>query len=444
MTGRARRRAGFAALALLLVAIVIGVARPNPFADTESYWAVFDSAHGLGKIDRDIRIAGVKVGTVGEIERVGDDVRAELVVPAGVELHDDARAALRPHTLFEGSSFVDLEPGSPSAPKLDPGGEIPIERTSNYVTLDEALRVLQRRNRVNLRKLSAAAAEALAGESAAHLRRLLREVPDLMRPAGPAARALQGADRDELEGAIAGLARTVDAVAGAEEDLAPLVRGAARTSAGLTVDGGAPLDEAVRELPGALAEIETGAPALTDLVDRLDRLAGELNPQLTELPAALDALTPALASARPVLERGVDLVHDARLIARRLGLAAPEFSRMLGLIEDPLVEFGGALDSFNTTSAFGAETTEQLVGGGFSGFAAAHAGFQTRANNSERPGHVQRAAVTFSPDALTGILDQLGISANAAQAAAGEPPCRAIERVSADAARALRGLGVCR
>ena len=443
MSERARRRAGFAALALLCVALVVGVTRPSPFSATESYWAVFDSAHGLGKIDRDVRIAGVKVGSVGEIERVGDDVRAELVVPSHVQVHADARAAMRPHTLFEGSSFVDLDPGSPSAPALEPGDVIPIERTSNYVTLDEALRVLRRRNRVHLRGLTAATADALSGRSAAHLQRLLRGVPGLMRPAAPAARALQGRERSELTGAIAGLSRTVDAVARAEADLAPLVRGTGRTAAGLTVDGGEPLDAALRELPGALAELEPGAPALTRLVDRLDRFAAELNPQLPELAPALAELEPALAAARPVLGRATPLVRDARRIAGRLGLAAPEFSHMLGLIEDPLVEFGGTLDSFNTTSAFGAEIVEQLVGGGFSGFAAAHRAFQTRANNPERPGHVQRSAVTFSPGVLTGLLGQLGIDPAVTNGSAEAPRCRAIERVSARAARGLQRLGVC-
>ena len=69
-------------------------------------------------------------------------------------LHRDATAAMRPHTLFEGSNFVDLSPGSPSAPLIEEGATIPRAQTRNYVTLDKALRVLRPDIRENLRTLA--------------------------------------------------------------------------------------------------------------------------------------------------------------------------------------------------------------------------------------------------------------------------------------------------
>src|SRR5688572_18197191 len=102
----ARRMTGIVAILLLTVVVVLAVARPsNPFADRYTYYATFDSAQGLGAIDRDVRVAGVKLGTVGDVERRGDDVVVELTLDEDVKLHRDARAAMRPHTLFEGSNF---------------------------------------------------------------------------------------------------------------------------------------------------------------------------------------------------------------------------------------------------------------------------------------------------------------------------------------------------
>ena len=134
--------------------LVLAVAKPNPFADRQTIWAEFDNVNGLGSIDRDIRVAGVNEGEIGEVERVGDDAAGR----AGgrrrrSSVHADAQVALRPHTLFEGSAFVDLHPGSPSAPLIADGATIPRARPRVYVSFDEALRVLRKPVRERLREL---------------------------------------------------------------------------------------------------------------------------------------------------------------------------------------------------------------------------------------------------------------------------------------------------
>ena len=89
---------------MVAIGIVLAATKPNPFADRQTIWAEFDSVHGLGSIDRDIRVAGVNEGEIGEVVRVGDDALVELEVSDEIVVHADAQVELRPHTLFEGSA----------------------------------------------------------------------------------------------------------------------------------------------------------------------------------------------------------------------------------------------------------------------------------------------------------------------------------------------------
>ena len=66
-----------------------------------------------------MRIAGVNVGKVIGVERDGDATEVTFTVDdAGRPIHEDAFAAIRPRIFLEGNFFVDLDPGSPSAPEL--------------------------------------------------------------------------------------------------------------------------------------------------------------------------------------------------------------------------------------------------------------------------------------------------------------------------------------
>ena len=101
-----------------------------------------------------MRIAGVEVGKVISTERDGDATKVTFTVDgAGRPIHDDAFAAIRPRIFLEGNFFVELDPGSPSAPEMDSGGTIPVSHTSTAVQLDEVLTALQSPVRADLSRL---------------------------------------------------------------------------------------------------------------------------------------------------------------------------------------------------------------------------------------------------------------------------------------------------
>ncbi len=68
-------------------------------------------------------------------------------------LHEDALFKIRPRLFLEGNYFIDVQPGSPSAPVVDEGHSFPVNRTSHSVQLDQVLTTLQSDVRTDLQTL---------------------------------------------------------------------------------------------------------------------------------------------------------------------------------------------------------------------------------------------------------------------------------------------------
>jgi phospholipid/cholesterol/gamma-HCH transport system substrate-binding protein len=93
----------------------------------ETYTAAFSEAGGL-KPDDPVRIAGVRVGKVESIDLDGDHVKVSFRVKTDSEFGTDTGASIRVNTLL-GAMYLALEPAGSG--QLDPGEEIPVERTSS-------------------------------------------------------------------------------------------------------------------------------------------------------------------------------------------------------------------------------------------------------------------------------------------------------------------------
>jgi len=103
-----------------------------------------------------VRVHGVDVGQVTGVQRApaGRGVQIEMAIDdgKGVTLHDDARLALRWRTLLGRNMYVDLDPGSRSAPPLG-HASIPRSRTSDQIELDTALEPLDARGRAAMKTM---------------------------------------------------------------------------------------------------------------------------------------------------------------------------------------------------------------------------------------------------------------------------------------------------
>lgn len=124
-----------AAVLALAVGFFLYAGQISGFANTNDsnmYWASFRSIEGVS-VGTDVRLAGVKVGTVSALELNGETFRADtyFTVSNTIDLPDDTAIIIASEGLL-GGSFVELLPGG-SPFNLDPGAEI--EDTQSSVSL---------------------------------------------------------------------------------------------------------------------------------------------------------------------------------------------------------------------------------------------------------------------------------------------------------------------
>ena len=102
---------------------------------------VYASAPGLFT-GAAVDVLGVKVGTVTNVQNVGDQVDVTLAVDQGTRIPSSAFASLVAPQLL-GSPDVDLNPGYTGGPFLRAGATIPPDHTAVPVSTDEVLKELQ-------------------------------------------------------------------------------------------------------------------------------------------------------------------------------------------------------------------------------------------------------------------------------------------------------------
>ncbi|MDX6663952.1 MAG: phospholipid/cholesterol/gamma-HCH transport system substrate-binding protein [Solirubrobacteraceae bacterium] len=147
---------GLITLVLIGIGTYLGFTKSIPFRHHYEISAVFRTANNV-KPGSFVRIAGVNVGKVTDVQRMDGDPQAAVVKmridDRGLPIPKDATLAIRPRIFLEGNFFVDLSPGSPSSPVISDGDTIPVNQTRAPVQLDQILTSLQAPTRRQLQKL---------------------------------------------------------------------------------------------------------------------------------------------------------------------------------------------------------------------------------------------------------------------------------------------------
>jgi phospholipid/cholesterol/gamma-HCH transport system substrate-binding protein len=260
-----------------------------------TYSAEFSEAAGLVS-DDEVRVAGVKVGKVRDIELDGDRVVVTFKVK-DTWLGDRTRAEIKIKTLL-GQKYLALEPEG--AAVLDPADRIPLSRTVAPYDVLEAFRGL---------------AETVDEVDTEQLARSFEVITQTF------------ADTpDEVRGALDGLRSLSATVAGRDQELARLLSNTRQISQTLA-ERDAEVAKLIEDGNLLLAEIGKRREAISALLDGTRRLSQELQglvtdntEQLGPVLASLDTLTAMLARNQDALAKGIrNMAPFVRLFNNAIG-----------------------------------------------------------------------------------------------------------------------------
>jgi phospholipid/cholesterol/gamma-HCH transport system substrate-binding protein len=292
--------------------------------------ATFANSANIAK-NSPVRVAGVEVGKVIATERDGNATTVSFTVDgAGRPIHDDAFAAIRPRIFLEGNFFVELDPGSPSAPDMDSGATIPVSHTSTAVQIDEVLTALQSPTRADLSRFLESYGTALthkptAAEDATQLPEVqgktgaeafngvLKYGGDAGRYSSQVTNALLGTQQRDLSRLVAGAGRGFGALSSREADLQGFIDNF-NVFTGALATQSTNLSTTVKLLAPTLRTARTSLVSLNRTLPPLRTYAIELTPAVAELPGLISASKPWLAQVRPLLS-GKEGGGVARLLA---------------------------------------------------------------------------------------------------------------------------------
>jgi ABC-type transporter Mla subunit MlaD len=328
-------------VALLFVLVFyLGFTKRIPFT-SRGYElnATFQTAVTL-KPQSPVRIAGVNVGEVTSIEREGNMAKVSFTVSdEGQPIHKDATITLRPRLFLEGNLFLDLQPGSPSAPDLSSGSTIPVTQTASAVQLGQVLTALQKDTRESLKRALAGYGRALNSEPTAaedatqdpSVRGLTgaEGINQTFRYGGKAGRsnaivneAFLGEHPHDLSNLIRGQRDLFAQLASTDGSLSDLITNF-NTTAGALASESANLSASVHELAPTVEQARPSLLHLSNALPPFRALARASLPGLRELPATIEAGSPWLVQTRKLLRQD-ELGGSAKLLAS----SAPPLARV--------------------------------------------------------------------------------------------------------------------
>jgi ABC-type transporter Mla subunit MlaD len=261
-------RFGIVVLVITAIVVYFGFTKHIPYTHGFRLKGVFSTAVNIGP-KSPVRIAGVNVGTVSSIKRVGNTgVVTMEISDAGLPIHRDATLKIRARILLEGNWFVDLQPGTPSSPTVSSGYTIPVTQTSDPVQLDQILDALNTDTRSNLQTLLAEYGAALTRKPTAAqdaeqnpvvrglngaqaIKKTYFDSPESLQGSAIVNQAFGGVEQHDLSNLVAGIEKFTAALNVHEQQLGELV-GNFNTFLGSLAAQSTSLSSAVALLPSTL------------------------------------------------------------------------------------------------------------------------------------------------------------------------------------------------
>jgi phospholipid/cholesterol/gamma-HCH transport system substrate-binding protein len=316
---RTGRRRGTPALVIAVVVILVPVlivyyafTHKLPFL-TNNYtdYAIVSNSVNV-RPGSPVRVAGIDVGTVSHVSADGDATKIAFNVSAQARpIHTDATIAIRDRLFLEGSYYLDLEPGSPSAPVAQEGFTVRQNHTSSPVQFFQLLSVFDSAARASLAHLlkttnvafSPPPGQPESDSGAGALKQAIPELTPDLKDFALISQSLTGTHAGDVETFLSSTAQLTGTLAAHREHLADLfvkLDTVAGTLSGedqaisATING---VDATLRTTPRALTAINR---SLTPT----DHLAAALTPTLKQSPQLVSQLTQQLRAVDNVIKPG--------------------------------------------------------------------------------------------------------------------------------------------
>jgi ABC-type transporter Mla subunit MlaD len=312
---------GLLVLVLAGIAAYAGFSKHVPFTHGFRVKAVFVNANNV-RPNSPVRIAGENIGKVKKVSAYkGGDGNMALVTmeidKAGLPIHKDATFKVRPRIFLEGNEFVDLQPGTPSAPTIDDGDTIPSTQTAAPVQFDEILTALQSDTRDQLKQLLEGYGTALTyeptaaddvgqdpdvkGKTAAQaLNKSIDYAPGALKNAAIVNHAFLGLQQHDLSGLVANTGKVTKALSNNEQSLADLVTNF-NTTLGALASEQSNLKQTIALLGPTLQHTDSALAHLNASFPNTRAFAKEILPGVKATPATIDAALPWVAQARKLV-----------------------------------------------------------------------------------------------------------------------------------------------
>jgi phospholipid/cholesterol/gamma-HCH transport system substrate-binding protein len=331
---------GIIALAVIAVAVYLGVTKEIPFRGHYEVRAAFASANNI-RPGSPVRIAGVEVGKVKSVERAhagagrgeaapGDEgeARSGAIVTMRIQdkgrpIHTDATAKIRPRIFLEGNFFVDMTAGSPSAPELEDGATIPVQQTATPVQLDQVLTALQSDTRDELKTLLREYGKGLDGAGAKGFNHSIPYWEPAYKNGAIVSDAMRGETGHDLSGYIKNAGEVAAALDRNRAQLKSLVTDFNTTAAAFASQSDN-LSAAIGELPRTLRAAYPALGALNAAFPPLRALAVELRPGVENSSETLDAAIPFVHQLRGLVSE-----NELRGLSADLRPAVPDLARLV-------------------------------------------------------------------------------------------------------------------
>ncbi|GGR74153.1 phospholipid/cholesterol/gamma-HCH transport system substrate-binding protein [Nocardioides luteus] len=287
---------------------------------------VFSNADGLYEGD-DVRVLGVAVGRVTEVDPQDDGVKVGIEVEGGQRIPAGARAAIVSPSLVSGR-FVQLSPAYTGGPAMSDGEQIELDRTAVPVSFDE-------------------------------VKKQLTDLSTALAPAGSGKQPLRSA----IENLDANLRN------GNAEQLREAVEGLRSATATLS-DGRADMFTTVSNLNSFTKNLAVNDAAVAGFTEQLSDVSAVLATNRRELTAAIEELSEALSATgefthdnRSRIERSV---RDLNLLSAALADRSNQLAAILQMAPTALIDLFNVIDEQAITgraSLTGLNDAAQLVCG---------------------------------------------------------------------------------